>query len=467
MTLLDQLTPEQRAALLKMPTQFAEKILARLMGDGGGEMDPAPMAPGLTPMAPAKGPKGTPLNIVGRTFPHDLNPYFPSPGLVTDEEPSIPAGFGDLYNSYPPPTPSMPKMPGLPEFDSSRGVFNYPYGVAENPAGPPYGAPEPVRRKRLDDRGIETYTPPAIPESPPIPSFGRLDWGPPMMGEREGTPDDPYLRAGRATPDPAMMPGQLDDLMNSPYAPKQSIAPPPRGSDGNVLPRHPFAINPEVLKNNPYSPQPAPLMPEDTFDPNLMPGIGEDPRGMFYQEGNNHFQGGNSFAPGQEYRTAENGELRYPTADLNVSESQGISFYRRMYSANTELSNPKLEEALTQFTDKFAGNFGGVGRLFQDADYQVADRAAREFLAAILRKDTGAAITNEEFRMYGPMYLPMPGDKPELIKAKRRAREEILKAMEMGLGDAGELGAIVREEFATPPNVEEMSTDDLKKMLGL
>lgn len=142
------------------------------------------------------------------------------------------------------------------------------------------------------------------------------------------------------------------------------------------------------------------------------------------------------------------GELPYGDAKLTGDQSKAIAYYRRGFGANQVLSDPTMGEALTQFTDTFAGNFGGFGRMFQDADYQVAKRAADEFLAAILRKDTGAAITNEEFKLYGPMYLPMPGDKPELLEAKAKARQEALTAIEMGLGTAAPLADITRQELS-------------------
>jgi hypothetical protein len=155
--------------------------------------------------------------------------------------------------------------------------------------------------------------------------------------------------------------------------------------------------------------------------------------------------------------TVKSDALPYGDEKLTEGQSKDINYFRRGYAANQDLNN--LEEALTQYTDNFAGNFGGVGRLFQDADYQVADRAAKEFLAMVLRKDTGAAVTNEEFKMYTPMYIPQPGDKPEKLAAKRKAREQFLAGMEMGSGTAAPLYPKARAE------VSAMSDDDLLRAL--
>ena len=152
--------------------------------------------------------------------------------------------------------------------------------------------------------------------------------------------------------------------------------------------------------------------------------------------------------------------LPYGDAKLTEGQSKDINYYRRGFSANQELSDPKLEAALGQFTDSFAGNFGALGRVFQDEDYQKGKRAANEFLAMVLRKDTGAAVTNQEFELYAPMYIPMPGDKPGVIEAKRNARRQFLAGMEMGSGTAAPLYGKVRKEIG------EMSDDDILRALG-
>jgi hypothetical protein len=172
-----------------------------------------------------------------------------------------------------------------------------------------------------------------------------------------------------------------------------------------------------------------------------------------------------SLDPSKMVRTAEantkkTDALPYGDEKLTEGQSKDINYYRRAFSANQELSDPAMEAALGQFTDDFAGNFGGVGRLFQDAEYQKGKRAANEFLAMVLRKDTGAAVTAEEFAMYGPMYIPMPGDKPEVVEAKRNARQQFLSGMEMGSGSAASLYPKAREEIGS------MSDEDLLRALG-
>lgn len=61
---------------------------------------------------------------------------------------------------------------------------------------------------------------------------------------------------------------------------------------------------------------------------------------------------------------------------------------------------------------------------------------AKDTLAAILRKDTGAAVTPDEFNQYARIYLPMPGDDDKTILDKKRRREEVARGMVLGSGPA-------------------------------
>lgn len=60
----------------------------------------------------------------------------------------------------------------------------------------------------------------------------------------------------------------------------------------------------------------------------------------------------------------------------------------------------------------------------------------RKVLAAILRKESGAAITDDEWTNYGPIYLPWPGDKPEDINRKMIVLGNMANNMALGSGPA-------------------------------
>jgi hypothetical protein len=60
----------------------------------------------------------------------------------------------------------------------------------------------------------------------------------------------------------------------------------------------------------------------------------------------------------------------------------------------------------------------------------------RKVLAAILRKESGAAITDDEWSNYGPIYLPWPGDKPDEINRKMIVLGNMANNMALGSGPA-------------------------------
>jgi hypothetical protein len=76
----------------------------------------------------------------------------------------------------------------------------------------------------------------------------------------------------------------------------------------------------------------------------------------------------------------------------------------------------------------------GVGRDYQNREFQLAKQAGDEFLQAILRKDTGAAITAQEQELYGTTYLPQPGDSPQLLTQKAESRKRAVAALKAGMG---------------------------------
>jgi hypothetical protein len=76
---------------------------------------------------------------------------------------------------------------------------------------------------------------------------------------------------------------------------------------------------------------------------------------------------------------------------------------------------------------------GFVRSAVQTPEFQIAKNAGDEFLQAVLRKDTGAAITAQEQELYGKTYLPQPGDGPEVLQQKQIARRRAVDAIRAGM----------------------------------
>lgn len=93
----------------------------------------------------------------------------------------------------------------------------------------------------------------------------------------------------------------------------------------------------------------------------------------------------------------------------------------------------KFGDSLTSLSQSAGGQVPMVGNYLKSPEYQQAEQAGKEFLQAILRKDTGAAITAGETAEYGSVYLPRPGDSPELLAQKKASRTRALEAMKAGM----------------------------------
>lgn len=82
----------------------------------------------------------------------------------------------------------------------------------------------------------------------------------------------------------------------------------------------------------------------------------------------------------------------------------------------------------------------------QSPNFQKAMQSGLEFLQAILRKDTGAAITAQEQEEYGRVYLPQPGDLPEVLTQKKASRRRAVIALEAGMSPEQMLKLEVAEQ---------------------
>lgn len=72
----------------------------------------------------------------------------------------------------------------------------------------------------------------------------------------------------------------------------------------------------------------------------------------------------------------------------------------------------------------------------QSEEVQKYIQASREFIAAILRRDTGAAVTPAEFELYYPTYFAGLGEAPGTIEQKRVARQRAQSAAQATAGKA-------------------------------
>lgn len=122
-----------------------------------------------------------------------------------------------------------------------------------------------------------------------------------------------------------------------------------------------------------------------------------------------------------------------PLMPKNVTNEMSNSslFATRANDANQQL-NGLIEKGFDP-TSISAGVQKLLPNYFQGENAQALEQIGRNFGAAVLRKESGAAITKEEWAEVKLQYIPQPGDKPETLKQKEINRARAIQ----GLGYMG------------------------------
>jgi flagellum-specific peptidoglycan hydrolase FlgJ len=122
---------------------------------------------------------------------------------------------------------------------------------------------------------------------------------------------------------------------------------------------------------------------------------------------------------------------------LTEGQSKDVVYVTRATGALPVLD--RLGDTLTSLKQDVTGRVPLIGNYTKTPEYQQAEQAGMEFLQAILRKDTGAAITPAEEAEYGKVYLPKPGDSPQVLAQKKASRARAIIAIQNGLPPAAML----------------------------
>lgn len=109
--------------------------------------------------------------------------------------------------------------------------------------------------------------------------------------------------------------------------------------------------------------------------------------------------------------------------------------------ARDEIFGNKMESANKLITDQVGTSLAGkvasgvpLGNYLQSADYQKYKQAASNFITAILRRESGAAVSPAEFDRYDKELMPQPGDSKEVLAQKAEARRVAIEGMKKGAG---------------------------------
>jgi hypothetical protein len=131
-------------------------------------------------------------------------------------------------------------------------------------------------------------------------------------------------------------------------------------------------------------------------------------------------------------------QLSAPTKAPNENQSKAAGFSARMQNAEGIFTaNPAGVET---YTTQIAGAVPKVGdsarRASQTPEQQKYDQAKEDWIRAVLRKESGASISDPERAGQERTYFPQPGEGPEVVKQKAIARQIVMEAMRKEAGPA-------------------------------
>lgn len=112
-----------------------------------------------------------------------------------------------------------------------------------------------------------------------------------------------------------------------------------------------------------------------------------------------------------------------------------------LYASRIEQAN-KIFDSLEKFTnnqnagDMFQAGLPEFANFLKSEDMQSYQQAQRNFLNAILRRESGAVISPSEFKEGRQQYFPQPGDKPAVLAQKKANRDLVMQNFVKSSGKA-------------------------------
>lgn len=116
--------------------------------------------------------------------------------------------------------------------------------------------------------------------------------------------------------------------------------------------------------------------------------------------------------------------------DLNEGQSKAVGFAARMISSDSIIDELAKKGRVVQ-TPGSAGTgvVGSVVNALSPEDNQRLDQAKRNFINAVLRRESGAVIGPEEFASFDRLYFAQPGETDAVVKQKANARRIAIASM--------------------------------------
>lgn len=122
--------------------------------------------------------------------------------------------------------------------------------------------------------------------------------------------------------------------------------------------------------------------------------------------------------------------IRPAPKGMNETQAKAAGFADRIAESNPVLDTPPQSVGASILSGVPGGNFA------LDPQQQMFFQAERNFINAVLRRESGAVISDPEFENARKQYIPQPGDSPQVLDQKRRNRETVLRSISRDAGPA-------------------------------
>jgi hypothetical protein len=129
--------------------------------------------------------------------------------------------------------------------------------------------------------------------------------------------------------------------------------------------------------------------------------------------------------------TLNQGGTAASSKPLSGNEGKATGFFMRANASNQVIT--ELEETGTEFGQWVLGQIP-LTNWARSPDFQRLDAAKRDWISAVLRLESGAAIAASEFDNYDKAYFPQVGDSAAVLSQKRTTRNLIAQTLKVQAG---------------------------------
>ena len=131
-------------------------------------------------------------------------------------------------------------------------------------------------------------------------------------------------------------------------------------------------------------------------------------------------------------------------------ESKAALYSHRMTEAEGVIS--KLEDIGTSTIEALRARVPILGNITASAEHQSMEQAKRNFISAVLRRESGAAIAQSEFESADKQYFPKIGDSAMVLAQKEQNRRTSIEEMRASAGSsASSVPKLGAPRDRTPP----------------